>query len=81
MFRTAAPFAIENRPLTDPQDATQVYKAFYNLAAPKLVQGHANEHNDTEIRRSVAYFVSDWHLIAFLPSLGVLSEVRSICQS
>lgn len=76
MFRTATPFAIENRPSTNPQDATQVYKALYNLGAPKIGRGQPAANKDIEIRRSVAYFLSDWHLIAFLPSLGVLSEVR-----
>jgi len=76
LFRTQAPFAIENRPLTEPQDVTQVLNAIHSLGARKLrTSGKSSADGDlSQLRKDVTQFLSDWHLLAFLPNVGVLSD-------
>lgn len=81
LFRTSTPFAIENRPLTDPQDVSQILAAIRRVGARKLrksTNSGASDGDQSKLRRDLVQLLSDWHLLAFLPSAGVLSEVRSI---
>ncbi|KAF8300479.1 polyubiquitin-tagged protein recognition complex Npl4 component [Clavulina sp. PMI_390] len=73
LFRSPTPFAVENRPLIEPQNATQIFSALAALGAPKLGRS-ASGKSAADVRAGVAHYLSDWHLLAFLPNVGVLSE-------
>jgi nuclear protein localization family protein 4 len=66
-------FAIENRPGLEDQSIEQVMRSLNELGAPdvQVSRQDANAHRRLEL----AKWLSDWHLIAFLGTSGLLSEV------
>lgn len=70
-------FAIENRPGIEDQDIQNVLKLFSRLQAVDLKSSndHTTTPDDKQRRREVIQALSDWHLIAFLGSTQLFSEV------
>ena len=77
MFKSAS-FAIENRPGIENQSVEKVLKELAKLDAPDLTENVAGSSSSVEIYQPVIDYLSDWHLLAFLPSTNLLSEVRSL---
>ena len=67
MFRCTT-FGIENRPALDYQRIEDVLSTLVRLDAPNTGR---NPHKRIEL----AKWLSDWHLVAFLGSTGLFSEV------
>jgi len=77
LFRAPKPFPVENRPFTERQDPAIVFGEIRRLGASKLcksTKANGSSKEQAELRKSVALFLNDWHLIAFLPNMGILSE-------
>ncbi|KAG8959970.1 nuclear protein localization protein 4 [Tulasnella sp. 419] len=69
-FISTTQFAIENRPGIEHQDVTNVMATLYQLKAPELMAGQ----DGGQRRKDLVTYLSDWHLLAFLGSVGILSE-------
>jgi len=72
-------FAIENRPELGDQSIEQVMHSLNELGAPDVQlsrqdSGGTNAHRRLELTK----WLSDWHLLAFLGTCGLLSEVTNI---
>jgi nuclear protein localization family protein 4 len=68
-------FQIENRPEFGKQDVTAIIRALAQLHAPAIQDSRHGGGKDIVQRKQLLTFLSDWHLLAFLGSVGVLSEV------
>lgn len=69
VFRSNS-FPVENRQLLEPQDFSSVLRELHKLGAMDLT-------DPTAITKVMDY-LSDFHLLLFLPSTGILGEV-SVC--
>jgi len=78
VFRGSSPFPIENRPFGDLQDVSKVLADLHRLSAHKLKPSsmvtHSEREDQSNIRRAIALYLNDWHLVSFLPTMGLLSE-------
>lgn len=65
-------FKIENRPGLEDQDVQDVLRILADLKAPITSENaRKNEH----LVHELAKFLSDWHLLAFLETIQLFSEV------
>ena len=67
-------FTIENRPGLEDQRIEGVLRTLNDKRAPDV--GDSRHDGDTPRRFELAKWLSDWHLIAFLGTSGLVSEVR-----
>ncbi|KAF8603809.1 polyubiquitin-tagged protein recognition complex, Npl4 component [Ceratobasidium sp. AG-I] len=65
VFRSNA-FAVENRPLLAPQEFSHILRELHKLGAMDL--------KDASAVSKVMDYLSDFHLLLFLPSTGILGE-------
>jgi NPL4 family len=70
-------FTIENRSGIEEQTIEQVMRSLNELGAPD-VQVSRRRGDDARRRVELAKWLSDWHLVAFLGTCGLLSQVRSV---
>ena len=79
MFRGSSSFPIENRPFGDLQDVSKVLRDLHRLGANKIKPLpsiiHAEREEQSNLRGAIALYLNDWHLVSFLPTMGLLSEV------
>lgn len=68
-------FPIENRAGLESQRIEDVLAALLRLNAPDIPLSEQSDHDDFEKRLNLARWLSDWHLIAFLQTTGLFSEV------
>ena len=67
-------YRIENRPLLEDQTIEHVLHRFAELEAYDVHPSGAG--GDRSKRQALARFLSDWHLVAFLGTTGLISPVR-----
>jgi nuclear protein localization family protein 4 len=68
-------FPVENRPFTHPQDTNAIFSTLSRLRASEIRSSRRGSDPEmAEKRRNLLKWLSDWHLLAFLPSTGMLSE-------
>ena len=68
-------FPIENRPGLEDQDVQRVLKDLAKLRAPEITSDPVFAQKEPALFRQLLEYLSDWHLISFLPSTGLVSEV------
>jgi nuclear protein localization family protein 4 len=74
LFRSTK-FSIENRPGLENQRVEDILSALSQLGAPDIpVSRRSGVNDDTHKRVSLAKWLSDWHLLAFLGTTGLFSE-------
>jgi hypothetical protein len=73
-------FAIENRPEIEDQTIEQVMRSLNELGAPDVQPSRqdAGDGDNAHRRLELAKWLSDWHLLSFLGTSGLLSEVTNI---
>ncbi|TDL28765.1 polyubiquitin-tagged protein recognition complex, Npl4 component [Rickenella mellea] len=64
-------FTIENRSGLEDQDIQAVLKSLQQLRAPNISPGSTGQD---ALRRELATYLSDWHLVAFLGTTQLFSE-------
>lgn len=69
-------FSIENRPGLEDQNIQHVLKELWKLKAPEITSDPASSTKDVKAFQDLVNYLSDWHLITFLPSSGIFSEVK-----
>lgn len=69
LFRSTK-FHIENRPGLEDQSTEGVIKELAKLNAPEITPGNSGDHSK---KRALAEWISDWHLVAFLPTTQLFS--------
>ncbi|KAI0281608.1 NPL4 family-domain-containing protein [Russula aff. rugulosa BPL654] len=69
-------FAIENRPAIEEQSIEQVMRSLNELGAPDVQPSRqdAGDGGNAHRRLELAKWLSDWHLLSFLGTSGLLSE-------
>ncbi|KAF8506893.1 polyubiquitin-tagged protein recognition complex Npl4 component [Russula emetica] len=69
-------FAIENRPEIEEQSIEQVMRSLNELGAPDVQPSRrdAGDGSNAHRRLELAKWLSDWHLLSFLGTSGLLSE-------
>jgi len=67
-------FSIENRPGLEDQSIEKVLQALHRLGAPDILPSTHSTSADTHKRIELAKWLSDWHLIAFLGTTGLIPE-------
>ena len=74
-------FSIENRPGLEDQSIEKVLHALHRLGAPDILPSTHSTGGDSHKRIELAKWLSDWHLIAFLGTTGLIPEVcfRAYC--
>lgn len=67
---------VENRGFIQPQDISFVLSELSRLGAPKLRSSRRTsaDADMTTKRRNTLKWLSDWHLLAFLETTGMVSE-------
>ena len=65
-------FKIENRPGLEDQDIQDILRTLKELKAP-LANG--NSQDSLRLMDEVVKFLSDWHILSFLETTQLLSEV------
>jgi nuclear protein localization family protein 4 len=76
MFRSTK-FSIENRPGLENQRIEDVLSTLSQLGASDISVGHHSAGGDSHKRIELAKWLSDWHLLAFLGTTGLFSDVRT----
>lgn len=76
LFRSTK-FHIENRPGLENQRIEDVMSVLSRLGAPDITVSRHSTGGDTHKLVELAKWLSDWHLIAFLGTTGLFSEVRA----
>jgi nuclear protein localization family protein 4 len=76
LFRSTR-FNIEHRPGLENQRIEDVLSMISQLGAPDIHVSRHSAGDDTHKRVELAKWLSDWHLIAFLGTTGLFSEVRT----
>jgi hypothetical protein len=74
-------FAIENRPGLEEQSIERVMRSLNELGAPDLSTSTSRQGGGgggSHRRLELAKWLSDWHLVAFLGTCGLLSEVSNL---
>jgi nuclear protein localization family protein 4 len=74
MFRSTK-FPIENRPGLEDGTIQKVIAELGRLRAPELEPSTHSTADDAHRRLQLAQWFSDWHLLAFLGTTGLVSEV------
>jgi nuclear protein localization family protein 4 len=69
-------FSIENRPGWENQRIEDVLSSLAQLGATDIPVSHHSTGEDMHKRVELAKWLSDWHLISFLGTTGLFSEVR-----
>lgn len=69
-------FPIENRPGLENQSIERVISSLQSLDATSILPSTSSDAGDSHKRIELAKFLSDWHLIAFLQTTGLISPVR-----
>lgn len=69
-------FNIENRSGLESQTIESVLDSLRRLGAPDMHPSTHSGGGDAHKRIELAKWLSDWHLIAFLGTTGLVSEVR-----
>ncbi|KAF7975749.1 hypothetical protein HWV62_8533 [Athelia sp. TMB] len=67
-------FSIENRPGLEDQSIEKVLHALHRLGAPDILPSTHSTGGDSHKRIELAKWLSDWHLIAFLGTTGLITE-------
>lgn len=75
LFRSHA-FKIENRPGLENQEIQNVLQSLSKIGAPNVQNSKEGSAEDAVIRHELEKYLSDWHLIAFLGTTQLFSEVR-----
>lgn len=68
-------FPIENRLGLETQDVQKVLKDLANLRAPEVTSDPNFARKEPGSFRQVVEYLSDWHLVSFLSTTGLISEV------
>lgn len=76
MFRSTK-FAIESRQGLEDQSIESVLQELSRLGAPDIPEGGG----DRQRRSDLARYLSDWHLVAFLGTTQLISQVCSPLSS
>ena len=71
-------FPIENRPGLEDQDIQRVLKDLWKLKAPDISSNPSSASKEPGSFQQLVNYLSDWHLIVFLRSSGLFSEVRHL---
>jgi nuclear protein localization family protein 4 len=72
-------FAIENRPEVEQQSIEKVMRSLNELGAPDVQSSQRGAGaGDAHRRIELAKWLSDWHLVVFLGTCGLLSEVTCL---
>ncbi len=71
-------FSIENRPGLENQDIQKVLKDLSRLQAPDVTENPDAQRKEPEKWQKIVEYLSDWHLLAFLPSTHLFAEVSFI---
>ncbi|KAG8881831.1 nuclear protein localization protein 4, partial [Tulasnella sp. 403] len=71
-------FPVENRPGIDRQAISQVISALSELKAPEIQPGQTGDK-----AKEVVKYLSDWHLLAFIGTMGVLgnNDVKVVAKT
>ncbi|KZP32264.1 polyubiquitin-tagged protein recognition complex, Npl4 component [Athelia psychrophila] len=73
MFHSAE-FSIENRPGLEDQTIEKVLRSLQQLGAPDIPPSTHSNGGDSHKRVELAKWLSDWHLVAFLGTTGLIPE-------
>ena len=68
-------FPIENRLGLETQDVQRVMKDFAKLRAPEVTSDPNFARKEPGLFRQIVEYLSDWHLVSFLSTTGLISEV------
>lgn len=69
-------FPIENRSGIEYQDVQRVLKDLARLRAPEITGDQNYARKEPGLFHQLIEYLSDWHLVTFLPSTGLISEVK-----
>lgn len=68
-------FPIENRLGLESQDVQRVLKELARLRAPEVTSDLNFVRKEPGLFRQIVEYLSDWHLVTFLSTTGLISEV------
>jgi nuclear protein localization family protein 4 len=71
-------FPIENRPGLEDQRIEDVLGALRRFGAPDLPLSSDRVKDDMRTRLDIAKWLSDWHLIVFLGTTQIFSDVSEL---